>query len=445
MGLFNRGQAASALILDGKRAVRAYLGEELIWDGTTPAYIDVPVIAVSAAMLPPVVRADTHRDVPLISIGAAMNPPSVSGSSSVRPETAIIVTAVMLPPSATADSAISVPRIDVSAIMLAPVVSESYDGTVDVPLITVDAVMLPPKIAVDFVGAVPPISVIAEMLTPIVTATGTAVVNAPLIPVSATLLPPAVSSTVKITPPLIAATATMLPPELRRDGKVSPPLIVASASMYAPDVQALNGPTVSAYTTFSKTTGSAVTITLPAANVGDLRVIVMGTVSGQMGSTPSGWTKRLGNGSWYDTSIEVWTRTKVAGDPDSITTTASGFTNDAPAEVIAMTVANQAGVNASSSVTSSTSTSATPHPTPAITTTVAKTVLIRMVSAAGPQTAAHTWPAGVTPIASVINGTSGALSVAVQTADVAGSQGAVNATPSNGSKYSSGTIAIAPA
>lgn len=240
MGLFNRGQAASALILDGKRAVRAYLGEELIWDGTTPAYIDVPVIAVSAAMLPPVVRADTHRDVPLISIGAAMNPPSVSGSSSVRPETAIIVTAVMLPPSATADSAISVPRIDVSAIMLAPVVSESYDGTVDVPLITVDSVMLPPKIAVDFVGAVPPISVIAEMLTPIVTATGTAVVNAPLIPVSATLLPPAVSSTVKIAPPLIAATATMLPPELRRDGKVSPPLITAAASMYVPVVQAIN-------------------------------------------------------------------------------------------------------------------------------------------------------------------------------------------------------------
>ena len=240
MGLFNRGQAASALILNEKRAVRAYLGEELIWDGTTPAYIDVPVIAVSAAMLPPVVRADTHRDVPLISIGAAMNPPSVSGSSSVRPETAIIVTAVMLPPSATADSAISVPRIDVSAIMLAPVVSESYDGTVDVPLITVDAVMLPPKIAVDFVGAVPPISVIAEILTPIVTATGTAVVNAPLIPVSATLLPPAVSGTVKIASPLITATATMLPPELRRDGKVSPPLIVASASMLAPNVQAIN-------------------------------------------------------------------------------------------------------------------------------------------------------------------------------------------------------------
>lgn len=203
------------------------------------------------------------------------------------------------------------------------------------------------------------------------------------------------------------------------------------------------GPQVSAYTTFSKTTGSAVTITLPDANVGDLWVIAMGTIAGQMGSTPSGWTKRLGNGSWYDTSIEVWTRAKVAGDPGTITTSSAGWDGNRPTEIIAMTVVNQAGVNASSSVSSSTSTSATPHSTPAVTTTVAKAVLIRMVST-GPQTGAHTWPAGVTPIASVINGTSGALSVAIQTADAAGSQAAVNATPSNGSQYSSGTIAIAP-
>lgn len=216
-----------------------------------------------------------------------------------------------------------------------------------------------------------------------------------------------------------------------------------SGTAIAP-LTAVTGPTVSAYTTFSKTTGSAVTITLPAANVGDLWVIAMGTVSGQMGSTPSGWTKRMGNGAWYDGAyLEVWTRTKVAGDPATITTSASGFSSDSPTEVIAMTVANQAGVNASSSILSDGSTTATPHPTPAITTTVAKAVLIRMVST-GKLSAAHTWPAGVTPVTTVINGTSAALSVAVQTGGAAGSQAAVNATPSNGSKYSSGTIAIAP-
>lgn len=208
---------------------------------------------------------------------------------------------------------------------------------------------------------------------------------------------------------------------------------------------ALTGPTISAYATFSKTTGSAVAITLPAANVGDLWVIAMATTSGQMGSTPSGWTKRMGNGAWYDGAyLEVWTRTKVAGDPATITTSASGFSSDSPTEVVAMTVTNQAGVNASSSILSDGSTTATPHPTPAITTTVAKAVLIRMVST-GQLSSAHTWPAGVTPVATVINGTVSALSVAVQTAGAAGSQAAVNATPSNGSKYSSGTIAIAPA
>ncbi|MFD6517285.1 hypothetical protein [Rhodococcus sp. NPDC060176] len=186
------------------------------------------------------------------------------------------------------------------------------------------------------------------------------------------------------------------------------------------------------------------TITLPDASVGDLWVIAMATTSGQMGSTPSGWTKRMGNGAWYDGAyLEVWTRTKVAGDPATITTSASGFTGNSPTEVIAMTVTSQAGVNASSSISSNDSATATPHTTPAVTTTVANALLIRMVST-GPQTAAHTWPAGVTPVATVINGTSAALSVAVQIGGAAGSQAAVDATPSNGSKYSSGTIAISP-
>ncbi|WP_261949516.1 hypothetical protein, partial [Rhodococcus sp. T9N] len=274
-------------------------------------------------------------------------------------------------------------------------------------------------------------------------ATGAAVVNVPVSAVNAMARIPAVSGNSSVGAFAVTADSSAKIPAISGSSNVTAVKATASSLAPIPVVQANNGPTISAYTTFSKTVGSGVTITLPTANVGDLWVIAMGTVSGQMGSTPAGWTKRLGNGSWNDTSIEVWTRTKVAGDPATITTTANGFTDDIPAEVIAMTVTNQTGVNASSSVSASTSTSTTPHPTPAITTTVAKTVLIRMVSA-GPQTAAHTWPVGTTPIASVVNGTSGALSVAVQTADTSGSQAAVNATPSTGSKYSSGTIAIAP-
>lgn len=443
MGLFNRGQAASALILDGKRAVRAYLGDQLVWDGTMDAFVPIPHILVSATMADPVVAATALAVAPFITASAQVHEPSVSGTATVRPETAILVTGAVYVPDVSADALIEVPAISVSAIVLAPTVSEAFDATVEAPSIQVTAGMYSPKITADYAATVPIIAAFAELLAPLVTATGTAVVNAPMIAVSGSVNAPTVIGSSSVAVPAIVASATVYAPEVRRDAKVLAPLIAGSSTLYAPVVQALNGPTVSAYTTFSKTTGSAVTITLPAANVGDLWVIAMGTVSGQMGSTPSGWTKRLGNGSWNDTSIEVWTRTKVAGDPATITTAASGFTNDIPAEVIAMTVTNQTGVNASSSVSASTSTSTTPHPTPAITTTVAKTVLIRMVST-GPQTAAHTWPAGVTPVTSVINGSSGALSVAVQTADVSGSQPIVNATPSNGSKYSSGTIAISP-
>lgn len=245
-----------------------------------------------------------------------------------------------------------------------------------------------------------------------------------------------------------AASASAIKSLFSGSGSIAAKSIPAASMLLsgtgAATASVVSGPTISAYTTFSKTTGSAVTITLPTASVGDLWVIAMATTSGQMGSTPSGWTKRMGNGAWYDGAyLEVWTRTKVAGDPATITTSASGFSSDSPTEVIAMTVANQAGVNASSSILSDGSATATPHPTPAITTTVARAVLIRMVST-GQLSAAHTWPAGVTPVTTVINGTSAALSVAVQTGGAAGSQAAVNATPSNGSKYSSGTIAISP-
>lgn len=444
MGLFNRGQSISGMWLDGKPAIRAYLGDVLVWDGTKPAFVNVPRALASAAAVAPAVRADASMTAVCALGSSSAIAPSLTAFATVDPETAVIVTAQASAPVVRADSIIMVETITVGAQALPAVAAQSSAATVASPAAVVSVATPTPSVAAHFATTIPAIAVNAAAQVPVITATGAAVVNVPVSAVNAMARVPAVSGNSSVGAFAVTADSTAKIPAISGSSNVTAVKATASSLAPIPVVQANNGPTISAYTTFSKTVGSGVTITLPTANVGDLWVIAMGTVESQMGSTPSGWTKRLGNGSWNDTSIEVWTRTKVAGDPATITTTASGFSNDKPAEVVAMTVTNQNGVNASSSVSSSTSTSATPHPTPAITTTVAKTVLIRMVLAAGPQTAAHTWPAGVTPITSVINGTSGALSVAVQTADLSGSQAIVNATPSAGSKYSSGTIAIAP-
>lgn len=240
MGLFNRGQAASALILDGKRAVRAYLGEQLVWDGTMDAFVPIPHILVSVAMADPVVSATARTVAPFITVAAQVHEASVSGTVTVRPETAILVTGTVYPPDVTADALIEVPAISVSAIVLAPTVSEAFDATVEAPFIQVTAGMYAPKITADYAAAVPIIAAFAELLAPLVTATGTAVINVPMIAVTGLVNAPAVIGSSSVVAPLIAVSATVYAPELRRDAKVIAPLIAGSGTLYAPNVQGVN-------------------------------------------------------------------------------------------------------------------------------------------------------------------------------------------------------------
>ncbi len=240
MGLFNRGQAASALILDGKRAVRAYLGDQLVWDGTMDAFVPIPHILVSVSMTDPVVSATALTAAPFITASAQVHEPSISGTATVRPETAILVTGAVYVPDVSADALIEVPAISVSAIVLAPTVSEAFDATVEAPFIQVTAGMHSPKITADYAAAVPIIAAFAELLAPLVTATGTAVVNAPMIAVSGSVNAPTVIGSSAVVAPLIAASATVYAPEMRRDAKVLAPLIAGSSTLYTPVVQAIN-------------------------------------------------------------------------------------------------------------------------------------------------------------------------------------------------------------
>ncbi|MFB9779160.1 hypothetical protein [Rhodococcus baikonurensis] len=257
MGLFNRGQAASALILDGKRAVRAYLGEQLVWDGTMDAFVPIPHILVSATMADPVVSATALTAAPFITASAQVHEPSISGTATVRPETAILVTGAVYVPDVSADALIEVPAISVSAIVLAPTVSEAFDTTVEAPFIQVTAGMYSPKITADYAAAVPIIAAFAELLAPLVTATGTAVVNAPMIAVSGSVNAPTVIGSSSVEVPAIVASATVYAPEVRRDAKVLAPLIAGSSTLYAPEVK--TGPTILVTDNFNRTAGALTT------------------------------------------------------------------------------------------------------------------------------------------------------------------------------------------
>lgn len=258
MGLFNRGQGASSLILDEARAFRAYLGEQLVWDGTMDAFVPVPHILVSVTMADPMVSATALTVAPLISASAQVHEPSVSGTATVRPETAILVTGSVSAPDVSADALIAVPAISVTAIVLAPTVSEAFDATVEASFIQVTAGMYSPQITADYAAAVPIIAAFAELLAPLVTATGTAVVNAPTIAVTGTMSGSVVRGSSVVAAPAIAVTASVLAPELRRDAKVTAPLITATATAFVPDVQGINfqpqGMNLTAKQTYQTTT-----------------------------------------------------------------------------------------------------------------------------------------------------------------------------------------------
>lgn len=240
MGLFNRGQGASSLILDEARAFRAYLGDQLVWDGTMDAFVPAAHIMVSVTMADPAVSATALTVAPFISASAQVHEPSVSGTAIVRPETAILVSGAVHAPDVSADALIDVPAISVTAIVLAPTVSEAFDATVEAPIIQVTAGMYSPQITVDYASTVPIIAAFAELLAPLVTATGTAVVNAPMIAVTGTLPAPIVRGASAVAAPMIAVSATVLAPQLRRDAKVIVPLIATTATAYTPNVQAIN-------------------------------------------------------------------------------------------------------------------------------------------------------------------------------------------------------------
>ena len=245
MGLFNRGQSISGMWLDGKPAIRAYLGDVLVWDGTSPAFVNVPRALASALAVAPTVRADASISAVRALGASSAIAPSLTAFATADPETAVIVTAQASAPAVRADSIIMVETITVGAQALPAVAAQSSSATVDAPPISVSVNTPTPTVAAHFATTVPAIAVNASAQVPVITATGAAVVNVPVSAVNAMARVPVVSGNSSVVAFAVTADAAAKTPVVTASSNVSPPKATATGLARVPVVQANNFITVS--------------------------------------------------------------------------------------------------------------------------------------------------------------------------------------------------------
>lgn len=245
MGLFNRGQSISGMWLDGKPAIRAYLGDVLVWDGTKPAFVNVPRALVAALAVAPAVRADASITAVRAMGSSSVIAPSLTAFATVDPETAVIVTAQASAPVVRADSIIMVETITVGAQALPAVAAQSSAATVASPAAVVSVATPIPSVAAHFATTIPAIAVNASAQVPVITATGAAVVNVPVAAVNAMARVPVVSGNSSVVAFAVTADATAKTPVVTASSNVSPPKATATGLARVPVVQANNFITVS--------------------------------------------------------------------------------------------------------------------------------------------------------------------------------------------------------
>lgn len=240
MGLFNRGQSISGMWLDGKPAIRAYLGDVLVWDGTSTAFVNVPRALASALAVTPAIRADASITAVRTLGSSAAYAPSLTAFATVGPETAVIVTAQAGAPVVRADSLILVDVITVAAQALPAVAAQSSSAAVEVPSISVSVSVPTPTVAAHFATTIPAIAVNASAQVPVITATGAAAVNVPVSAVNATARVPVVSGNSSVVAFVVTADAVAKTSVVTASSSVSPPTATSTGLARVPVVQAIN-------------------------------------------------------------------------------------------------------------------------------------------------------------------------------------------------------------
>lgn len=379
MPIFQNGRSPDTIrYIDPRGAehqvVQVWLGDRLVWDGTTPALIEVPALrarvrlltaavrgAATAAAASPLTAAarlltatpggggGVHAPSPLTAT-ARMPEPVVSGAATVHAEPMILTARWLI-----AGAGSSVPGKVIASAMQATVQMPGAD--VHVPA-TVDALVLTAS------GELLAATVRAGALVSALTATG-----------DARLLAAHLTAGARVAVPSMTARATMnaATPQGGARAVAAAPMS-GSVSMPEPFVSALQPPAEFVASTWSSTTTATLTAAIPAeAKAGDFLVWIVTTWAAAP-TTPAGWTLREQYSRANGTSMSAYTRTMTAGLPaPTLTCAAAG--SHAGYLVVARGVST---VNASASTYQEAN--STTHTAPSIATTRPKTLLLRSVS-----------------------------------------------------------------
>ena len=356
MGLFNRGQSISGMWLDGKPAIRAYLGDVLVWDGTTPAFVNVPRALASAAAVAPAVRADASMTAVRALGSSSAIAASPTAFATVDPETAVIVTAQAGAPAVRADSIIMVETITVGAQALPAVAAQSSAATVAAPTAAVSVVAPTPSVAAHFATTVPAITVNAAAQVPVITATGAAVVNVPVSAVNAMARVPVVSGNSSIVAFAVTADVSAKIPTLTSSSTVAAPKATATALVPVPAVVANNfvatGMTKSGNQTITATAITEITGWTPdSGSTVDSNALVPGgsktnaTVSFSM-NVFNGYGAQVFSLYLFRNGVQVGsTVTKSVGFSSTDTLTGSQTLTVAPTDRFKLYVSRQLGID----------------------------------------------------------------------------------------------------
>ena len=186
MPLYRRGVAPIDITLGRRGALRASLGQRVIWDGTTPVTIAAPPMRASATMPTPTLVVGVAPTAPPMTAAATMPAPEISAGASVT-----------------------------------------------APPLAGEATMPAPALSVGVTIEMPPMTAYATMPAP---AVGETVVEAPPMTAYATVPTPEISTGVTVLPEPLEATASMPAPDIGAGVTITMPPMTAAATMPAPDI-----------------------------------------------------------------------------------------------------------------------------------------------------------------------------------------------------------------
>ncbi|WP_395704997.1 hypothetical protein [Rhodococcus ruber] len=239
MGLFGRGEAPVGLILDGQPALRALLGEVLVWDGTRSAFLSAVDMTAAAVLRTPGVRANAAPAVvpALTVLGGAYGPELTATSTPQAP--AIAVPVVLRTPTVRADALVAVDPMTGAVQVLPGIGAENHDWNASVPAATGLATVQAPGVAANLNRQPPAVPVSALLRVPVVTATGSGTIAPQALPVSASVRAPVVSATAGAVSQVMTGSVSVPTPAVSGGASVSAVAATATAAMPAPVAEAV--------------------------------------------------------------------------------------------------------------------------------------------------------------------------------------------------------------